>query len=92
MIDRGEVPVQVIRGGRSRYVSDADAARLQAAGVPVETLEGAGHHVHVEALDPLVEVAGEAVGCEKPPDPYPLPSRRARANMRWGLGTRYGSA
>jgi esterase len=56
VIDRGEVPVQVIRGGRSRYVSDADAARLQAAGVPVDTLEGAGHHVHVEALDALVDV------------------------------------
>jgi esterase len=56
VIERCEVPIQVIRGGRSRYVSDADAARLQAAGVPVDTLPGSGHHVHVEALDPLVEL------------------------------------
>jgi esterase len=55
VIDDGQVPVRVIRGGRSRYVSDADAGRLQAAGVPVDTLAGAGHHVHVEALDALVD-------------------------------------
>jgi esterase len=56
VVDKGEVPLQVIRGGRSHYVSDADAARLQASGVPVETLPGSGHHVHVEALDALVDV------------------------------------
>ena len=56
VIDKGEVPLQVIRGGRSRYVSDADAARLHASGVPVETLPGSGHHVHVEALDALVDL------------------------------------
>lgn len=55
VIERGEIPVHVIRGGRSRYVSDPDAARLQAAGVPVATLPGAGHHVHVDALEALVD-------------------------------------
>ena len=71
VIERGEVPVQVIRGGRSRYVSDADAARLQAAGVPVDTLAGAGHHVHVEALDALVDCWR---GAERAGLPSPLPS------------------
>jgi esterase len=44
-----------VRGRRSRYVSDADAARLEAAGCPVDTLEGVGHFVHVEGLAELVE-------------------------------------
>jgi pimeloyl-ACP methyl ester carboxylesterase len=44
-----------VRGGRSRYVSDADAARLEAAACPVDTLAGVGHFVHVEGLAELVE-------------------------------------
>jgi pimeloyl-ACP methyl ester carboxylesterase len=45
-----------IRGGRSRYVQDDDATRLQAAGCPVVTLPDAGHDLHVEALAPLLAV------------------------------------
>jgi esterase len=37
-----------IRGGLSDYVSDDDARRLRAAGCPVDTVEGAGHFLHVE--------------------------------------------
>jgi pimeloyl-ACP methyl ester carboxylesterase len=37
-----------VRGGSSRFVSDDDAARLQAAGCPVITIPGAGHFLHVE--------------------------------------------
>lgn len=40
--------LRCVRGGRSRYVSDADARRLEAAGCPVATLEGAGHFVHAD--------------------------------------------
>ncbi|WP_163781185.1 alpha/beta fold hydrolase [Myxococcus vastator] len=42
-------PTRGLRGGRSKYVSDADVERLVAAGCPVETLPEAGHFVHVEA-------------------------------------------
>ena len=43
-VERPERPytMHAVRGSRSRYVSDADAARLEAAGCPVDTLEGVG--------------------------------------------------
>jgi pimeloyl-ACP methyl ester carboxylesterase len=54
--------VQAIRGGRSSYVSDADARRLAAAGARVDTLPGAGHFLHVdrpaELLDRIVQGLG----------------------------------
>lgn len=50
----GRQPMRCIRGGRGQYVTDADVARLQAAGVPVTTLPEAGHFVHVDALEELV--------------------------------------
>lgn len=40
--------VHVVRGGRSSYVGDADRRRLEAAGVRVDTIEGAGHFLHVD--------------------------------------------
>lgn len=40
--------LRCVRGARSPYVSDADARRLEAAGCPVTTIEGAGHFLHVE--------------------------------------------
>lgn len=40
--------VSCIRGARSPYVSEADARRLEAAGCPVETLDRAGHFLHVD--------------------------------------------
>lgn len=51
------IPVRAIclRGSLSHYVSDADAAHLARAGFEVETLEGAGHYVHVDTLGPLLE-------------------------------------
>jgi esterase len=49
------VKVRCIRGERSSYVTEADAERMQTAGCPVVTLPGAGHYVHVDALEPLVE-------------------------------------
>jgi esterase len=44
-----------IRGARSAYVPEAEARRLEAAGCPVDTLEGAGHFLHVERPDALAE-------------------------------------
>jgi pimeloyl-ACP methyl ester carboxylesterase len=44
-----------VRGERSPYVSDADAARLAAAGCAVDTLAGVGHFVHVEGLPELLQ-------------------------------------
>ncbi|MCP3058837.1 alpha/beta hydrolase [Myxococcus sp. K38C18041901] len=48
-------PMRGVRGGRSRYVSDAEAARLEAAGCPVTTFPNAGHFVHVDAAKELLE-------------------------------------
>jgi esterase len=40
--------VHVVRGSLSSYVSDADCRRLEAAGARVDTIDGAGHFVHVD--------------------------------------------
>ncbi|WP_224363892.1 alpha/beta fold hydrolase [Hyalangium versicolor] len=53
-VERPGAKVRCIRGSRSRYVSDADVARMEAANCPVETLPGAGHFVHVDAAEPLL--------------------------------------
>jgi pimeloyl-ACP methyl ester carboxylesterase len=55
VVERRLVPVRAIRGGRSGYVRDEDVRRFEAAGVTVDTLPGAAHDMHVEALDALVE-------------------------------------
>jgi len=51
--------VHVIRGGNSDHISDADVRRLTAAGCRVDTIEGAGHFLHVdrpqELLDRIVQ-------------------------------------
>lgn len=52
--------VHEIRGRRSPYVSDADAARLAAAGARVDTLEGVGHYVHTEGLAALLAALAAA--------------------------------
>lgn len=43
-----------IRGGASSYVSQEDAVRLSQLGAKVETIEGAGHFIHAEALEALL--------------------------------------
>jgi esterase len=47
--------VRCVRGERSSFVSDADAARLRGLGCEVVTLAGAGHFVHVDAQAALLE-------------------------------------
>lgn len=55
-VERPGANVSCIRGGRSPYVSDSDVQRLERAGCWVETLPNAGHYVHVEALDALLDL------------------------------------
>lgn len=57
VVERDPSPVRLcVRGARSSYVPDADALRMEQAGVPVETLEGAGHFVHMDAPDALASL------------------------------------
>lgn len=48
-------PLRCIRGERSPFVTETDAARMEAAGCRVVTLAGAGHYLHVDALDGLLD-------------------------------------
>jgi pimeloyl-ACP methyl ester carboxylesterase len=60
LVERPNSPVKhCIRGGESDFVSDADAKRLEAAGCRLSTLGGAGHFLHVEALDGLVDLLAQ---------------------------------
>ena len=59
---RRDYGVHVVRGGLSTYVSDADCRKLEAAGAHVDTVEGAGHFLHVdrptETLDRILKGLG----------------------------------
>ena len=55
-------PVRCVRGGHSGYVSDDDAARLQAAGCVVITIPGAGHFLHVEQPRVVAEAVASGLG------------------------------
>ena len=46
--------VSCVRGA-SGYVSEADARRLEAAGCPVSTVEGAGHFLHAERPEAVAD-------------------------------------
>jgi pimeloyl-ACP methyl ester carboxylesterase len=54
--------VHAVRGARSAYVSEADCRRFESAGVRVDTIEGAGHFLHVdrptETLDRILKGLG----------------------------------
>jgi pimeloyl-ACP methyl ester carboxylesterase len=52
-----ECRVSCVRGGASGYVGNADAQRLQAAGCPVTTVEGAGHFLHAERPEAVADAA-----------------------------------
>jgi len=47
--------VRCIRGGASSYVGAADARRLEAAGARVVTIEDAGHFLHVDRPQAVLE-------------------------------------
>ena len=54
--------VRCVRGERSGYVTTADVARLEAAGCPVTTVEGAGHFLHVDRPAHVLDVLARHVG------------------------------
>lgn len=54
-IEDHDVPVDCLRGGKSNLVRDEDLARIAAAGGRTGTLEGAGHFLHVEATEAVVD-------------------------------------
>jgi pimeloyl-ACP methyl ester carboxylesterase len=58
-VDARGTRVHALRGSLSPYVSDADCRRLEAAGARVDTIEGAGHFLHVdrpaETLDRILK-------------------------------------
>ena len=56
LVERAEVPLHFIRGGQSRYLPPEEAERLVRQGCVVDTLAGAGHFVHVDAPEALVEL------------------------------------
>lgn len=51
-----DLHARCIRGGKSTFVSDADAARMQQLGCRVDTLADAGHFVHVDQQAALLEL------------------------------------
>ena len=53
--------VRCIRGERSAYVTAADAARLEAAGCPVVTVDGAGHFLHVDRPAQVLELVAQSL-------------------------------
>jgi esterase len=53
--------LRCVRGGASPYVGDGDARRLQAAGCPVSTIDGAGHFLHVERPQAVLEAVTQGL-------------------------------
>ena len=47
--------VACLRGSRSPYVRETDVRRLVAAGCPIDTIEGAGHFLHIDRPDDVVD-------------------------------------
>lgn len=47
--------LRCVRGGASTFVTNGDVRRLEAAGCPVTTIEGAGHFLQVEQADALAD-------------------------------------
>lgn len=56
VVERFGDRVRCIRGGASPYVRDEDVERFRSAGVRVDTIEGAGHFVHVDKPKELLEL------------------------------------
>lgn len=55
VVERTPARLRLVRGGKSSYVRDADYQRFAARGVPVHTLPEAGHYLHVEQQDALLD-------------------------------------
>jgi pimeloyl-ACP methyl ester carboxylesterase len=55
-VQKAGVPIHCIRGGKSSFVSDEDAARWERLGSRVSTVANAGHYLHVDAPELLLEI------------------------------------
>ncbi len=64
--DKFAGPVLLVRGGKSRYVSDEDAARVAEVfpAARVETIAAAGHNPHMETRAEFCAAAGAFLGEE----------------------------
>jgi pimeloyl-ACP methyl ester carboxylesterase len=58
----GILRLTCVRGAASDYVSEADAQRLEAAGAQVVTIAEAGHFLHVERPQAVLDAVVAAVG------------------------------
>jgi len=54
VVESGHIPLHVIRGGASPFVSNEDLARYASAGAQVDTIAGAAHFIHMDAPDALL--------------------------------------
>jgi esterase len=62
VVEGAHARVRCARGGRSRYVPPEDARRMESIGCEVHTIASAGHYLHVDALDELVDWLSRADG------------------------------
>jgi pimeloyl-ACP methyl ester carboxylesterase len=53
--------LRCVRGAASAYVSGADVPRLEAAGCPVTTIEGAGHFLHADRPEAVADAVAAAL-------------------------------
>jgi pimeloyl-ACP methyl ester carboxylesterase len=53
--------LRCVRGGASPHVSQRDAARLLEAGCPVVTIEGAGHFLHAERPQAVIDAVADGL-------------------------------
>jgi esterase len=53
--------LRCVRGGASPYVSERDARRLEAASCPVVTIDGAGHFLHAERPQEVLDAVAEGL-------------------------------
>lgn len=60
-VEGREVSTRCVRGGKSRYVTEEDRRRMEAAGCEVATLPESGHYPHVDEPQKLLDLlAGSA--------------------------------
>ncbi|RPH77810.1 MAG: alpha/beta fold hydrolase [Candidatus Rokuibacteriota bacterium] len=59
--------LRCVRGAASPYVNERDAQRLQAAGCPVVTIDGAGHFLHAERPREVVDAVAAGRAGAGPP-------------------------